>query len=234
MPFLCLYLRCKYPQFLLRRSINSIKNSQLCRGKNSAQKDERGRLASMQPKITIRDMPSSPALEDHIRRKAEKLEHFCQRIQTCRVIIHVPQKHKHQGKLFSVHIDLIVPGKELVVNRKLDEDVYIAIRDAFHAITRQLENYVRKRRGDVKTHEATNRGYIKRIVVDEGYGFIQSIDNNELYFSMTNVAYPTFDQLEVGDMVEFISIPIGSGLQAQHVRREKKNHAVEEIDPYRR
>jgi hypothetical protein len=47
-----------------------------------------------------------------------------------------------------------VPGAELVANRAQDEDVYVAIRDAFGAITRQLEDFTRRQRGDVKTHTA--------------------------------------------------------------------------------
>ncbi len=188
----------------------------------------------MQPvQITIRDMPNSPALETHIRKKAHKLSQYYQRINSCRVCIHLAQKHKHQGKLFSVSIDLTVPGKELAVKRKLDEDVYIAIRDAFKALIRQLECYADKQRGEVKSHETTYRGYVKRLFFEDGYGFIESTDGNEFYFSLTNVSYPSFDQLTIGDMVEFTGVPIGSGFQAQHVTREKKNHAVEEMDPYR-
>jgi ribosomal subunit interface protein len=108
-------------------------------------------------KITIRDIPNSQILENHIREKFQKLQHFFQRIQSCKVVVEVPQKHKHQGKLFGVRIDLVVPGKELVVNHKKDEDVYIAIREAFHAILRQLEKYAERRRGDVKMHENFNR-----------------------------------------------------------------------------
>lgn len=107
--------------------------------------------------ITIRDIPNSLVLENHIREKTEKLQQFFQRINSCRVVVEVPQKHKHQGKLFGVRIDVSVPGKELVVNRKEDEDVYIAVREAFHAILRQLEKYVERRRGDVKVHEKLNR-----------------------------------------------------------------------------
>src|SRR3989338_5790092 len=106
--------------------------------------------------ITIRDIPNSQAIEDRVHQKAEKLTKFYQHINSCRVVIDVPQKHKHQGKLFSVRIDLTVPGKELVVSHKLNEDLYVAIRDAFHALERQLETYARKRRGDVK-----NRAHLK-------------------------------------------------------------------------
>jgi ribosomal subunit interface protein len=107
--------------------------------------------------ITIRDIPSSQALEEHIRKKAEKLRQHYQQIQSCRIVVELPQKHKHQGKLFSVHIDLVVPGKELVVNRKENEDVYIAVGKAFDALKRQIGDYAQRRRGDVKGHEKLTR-----------------------------------------------------------------------------
>lgn len=102
--------------------------------------------------VTFRDMPSSEAVEIRIREKAEKLGRFYDRIINCRVVIEMPQRHKHQGKLHCVRIDLSVPGAELVANHAQDEDVYIALRDAFAAITRQLEDYARRQRGEVKTH----------------------------------------------------------------------------------
>lgn len=103
--------------------------------------------------VTMKDIPFSQALENHIRIKAQKLTLYSQKIHSCKVVVEVPQKHKRQGKLFSVHIDLMVPGKELAVNHKQNEDIYIAIRDAFCAIERQLEKYVQKRSGYVKHHE---------------------------------------------------------------------------------
>lgn len=174
--------------------------------------------------ITVRDMPNSPFLEDHLRKKAEKLEHFYRRIHRCRVTINIPQKHKHQGKLFRVSIDLSVPGKELVVNRKLHEDVYVAIRDAFLAAERKLETYAGKIRGDVKHHEGTNFGYIKRLFPKEGYGFIQDALGEELYFSLTNVAFPDFSQLQIGDVVHFLSVPEAEGWHAHRVTKKTHNH----------
>ncbi len=103
--------------------------------------------------ITIRDLQGSEALEDNIRSKAEKLTQFYQQILSCHVVVESTQKHKHQGKLYSARIDLDVPGKELVVCNKEDEDVYIAVRDAFDAIKRQLGDYAHIRRGDVKSHD---------------------------------------------------------------------------------
>jgi ribosomal subunit interface protein len=103
--------------------------------------------------ITIRDVEHSEALEAHIRDKAVKLEEFFDHIMSCRVVVEMPHKHHHQGKQFNVRIDIGVPGNEIVVNRDQSEDVYIALRDAFDAAKRQLEDYSRKIRGDVKTHE---------------------------------------------------------------------------------
>ena len=103
--------------------------------------------------ITVRDVDHSEALESHIRDKAKKLEEVNNRIMSCRIVVEVPHKHHHQGKQFNVRIDIGMPGSEIVVNRDHHEDVYVAVRDAFDAARRQLEDYARKVRGDVKTHE---------------------------------------------------------------------------------
>jgi len=104
--------------------------------------------------VTFRDVPPSEAIETRIREKAEKLGRYYDPIMGCRVVVQMSQRHKHQGKLHSVGIDLTVPGAELVANNAEHEDVYVAIRDAFAAITRQLEDYARRQRGEVKTHTA--------------------------------------------------------------------------------
>lgn len=179
--------------------------------------------------ITIRDISISPALETHIRKRAEKLNRFYDRISSCRVVVELPQKHKHQGKLYNVRIDITVPGKELVVTRKRDEDVYVAIRDAFDAIVRQLEDHSKKRHGRIKTHTDVMHGHVARINSMEGYGFIEGVDGNEYYFSITNVSYPKFEQLCIGDAVEYIAEAFNDGRQAQHVIKERHNNHIVEV-----
>jgi ribosomal subunit interface protein len=176
--------------------------------------------------ITIRDIASSPAIETLIRKRAEKLNQFYDRVNSCRVVVELLQKHKHQGKLYNVRIDLTVPGKELVVTRKFDQDIYVAIRDAFDAIVRQLEDHSRKRHGRVKTHNNVVHGHVARIIPNEKYGFIDGMDGNEYYFSVTNVSYPNFDQLTIGDAVEFVAETMGDGRQAQHVVKERHNNHI--------
>ena len=98
-------------------------------------------------------------MEADIRRRAEQLNRFAPDIVSCRVAVEAPHKHHRHGRLFHVRVDVRLPGSEIVVNRDppedhAHEDVYVAIRDAFKAARRQLQDTVAKRRGDVKTHEA--------------------------------------------------------------------------------
>jgi ribosomal subunit interface protein len=172
--------------------------------------------------ITIRDIASSKPLEIHLRQKAQKLTHFNDKIISCRIVVELLQKHKHQGKLYNARIDVAVPGKELAVTKKCNEDVYVAIRDAFSAIERKIEEYARKRHGRVKSHDNLLHGHIVRLLTDEGYGFIEGTDGNEYYFSMTNVSYPQFDQLVIGDAVGYIPHPLSEGWQAHRVTKDHK------------
>lgn len=92
-----------------------------------------------------------------MREKAAKLEKFYDHITSCRVAVEAEHHHQHQGNLYKVRIDLSVPNKHLVVSKdhhdkQSHEDVYVALRDAFAAATRQLEEYVRIQRGEVKQH----------------------------------------------------------------------------------
>jgi ribosome-associated translation inhibitor RaiA len=105
-----------------------------------------------QPQITFRHMDSSPALEETLLKKIEKLEEFCKNIIGCHVIIELPHAHHHQGKLFHVAIDIKVPGEEIVINRNHPQDpahsdVKVAVRDAFDAAKRKLHDYVERQRG---------------------------------------------------------------------------------------
>jgi ribosomal subunit interface protein len=92
--------------------------------------------------ITARDIELTEAIETAVRKKAEKLDQFSDRIMACRVVIECPHRHHHKGVLYNVHIDLTVPGAELVVKREPNEDLYVALRDAFDAAARQLREYM--------------------------------------------------------------------------------------------
>lgn len=167
--------------------------------------------------LTIRDVPHSDAVEAHVREKAAKLEEFSGHIMSCRVVVEMPHKHSHQGRQYTVRLDIGVPGREIVVNRDHSEDVYIAVRDAFDAAKRQLEEHVRVTRRDVKTHVPELVGRVVRMSRDEGIGFIAGADGTEYYFSSADVVTPRFEQLREGDEVKFIAEAAGEGMQARRV-----------------
>ena len=101
--------------------------------------------------ITFHQLPPSPALEADVRARVDELATFFDRIVSCRVLIEAPHNHHHQGQLYRVRIELGVPGERIVVGRSPDEDgahgdPYVAVRDAFRAARRQLEDHVRRLR----------------------------------------------------------------------------------------
>lgn len=172
--------------------------------------------------ITLQNVPHSDALEARIRADVAKLEHFHPRLTSCRVAVEETQKHQQQGRQFAVHIEARAPGHEDAVSTlQHHEDVYVALRDAFHAVRRQLEDRVRMARGDVKRHAGPRHGRVARIDRNEGFGFIETDEGEEIYFSRDNVVSPPFEHLMPGVEVQFLEEPAGDGVQAKRVSAGK-------------
>ncbi len=168
--------------------------------------------------ITFRNIAYSAPIETNINEKAAKLDRFYDRIMSCRVVVEESQRRRHQGKLYSVRIDITVPGKELAVTREENEDAYVAVRDAFDAAVRKLEEHARRRHGDVKTHATPPTGRIIRIFPDSDYGFIKTADDREIYFHRNSVLDDVdFKQLKFGTEVTFIEEQGKEGPQAARV-----------------
>ena len=115
--------------------------------------------------ITFRNIPPSEAVEAKIRTLAAKLDRFYNRITSCRVIVDAPHRHQRNGKLYQVRIDMTVPNGEIVIKRdpperQSHEDIYVAIRDAFDAAKRQLQDHTKMVRQETKTHEEPPHGRI--------------------------------------------------------------------------
>ena len=88
-------------------------------------------------------MAHSEALDAAIRDKAAKLQQFNERITRCRVVVELADRHKNHGKQFVVRVDLKLPGGEITANNEHDEDVHVALREAFDAARRQLQSFTR-------------------------------------------------------------------------------------------
>jgi ribosomal subunit interface protein len=107
--------------------------------------------------VTFRHMDPSPAVEARARELASRLERFYDPITSCRVVLDTPPAHRHKGGPFSVRVKVTVPGDELFSTSDNEPegrhtDAYVALNDAFDDMRRQLEDYARKQRGDVKRH----------------------------------------------------------------------------------
>jgi ribosome-associated translation inhibitor RaiA len=107
--------------------------------------------------ITFRDLPSSAAVEEQIRERAEQLERVFGRIMSCRVIVEGRHRPQRAGKVFHLRVELTLPGKIVAVGNGTAElhphdDVFVAVRAAFDAARRQLDHHAQRRRGAVKSH----------------------------------------------------------------------------------
>lgn len=113
---------------------------------------------SLPLQITFHGVDQSPAAEDYVRAKAKKLETLHPRIVDCRVSVEMPHRHGRHGQHFRVGIDLRVPGGEVVATHAAQEDrsyedLHAAIDAAFDVVGRRLQDFVRRQRGDIKSHE---------------------------------------------------------------------------------
>ena len=102
-------------------------------------------------------MDLSPAVESAIRTWVTRLERYYDHIERCAVVIEIPHRHHRQGTTFQVHVHLTVPDRTIAVSRDptrdtAHENIYVAVANAFRAARRQLQDYARIRRGDVKLH----------------------------------------------------------------------------------
>ena len=128
--------------------------------------------------ISFRHMERTRSLEETIRKKATKLNQFAARIMSCRVVVEPAGEHRLHGTQYEVRIDITLPGGEVVATREPGEheaykEITVAIRDAFDTAARQLEEYVRIQRGDVKFHAGLPHARVSKLVPAEDYGFWQ-------------------------------------------------------------
>ncbi len=173
--------------------------------------------------VTFRNMDRSDALEANIREHAEKLDQFYDRIMRCDVVVEEAHRRHHKGNLFHVRIDITVPDKELVVGREPEkhhahEDPYVAVRDAFDAARRRLEDYARIRSQRVKRHEGQPEGVVAELEPAQNYGRIGTDEGRYIYFHRNSVLNGDFDKLEVGTRVRFVETEGDEGPQASTVR----------------
>jgi len=194
------------------------------------------RFENMEPSATVRA---------EIEREMRHLEKFRPRVTACHITVTAPSARHRSGALNQVHIQMSVPPhQDVVVSRShgdkaVHEHLSAAIKDAFAAARRQLEELIRRDRGDVKVHAVEAHGRVSKFIAGDDYGFIESSDGREIYFHRNSVIDNGFARLIVGSQVRFVEALGEHGPQATTVQvigkhhliddpREKKNHLIEE------
>jgi len=172
--------------------------------------------------VTFRGLEPTDALNKLVEDNARELEQYYDKIESCRVVVESTHRRHHQGNLYHVRVLLAVPSEEIVVSRDppehaQHEDMYLAINDAFKETARRLEDYVRRRRGQVKKHVGPPHGRVVKVFKDEGYGFLEDDDGREIYFHRNSVLDGAFPRVEVGTEVRFAEEPGEKGPQASSV-----------------
>jgi cold shock CspA family protein/ribosome-associated translation inhibitor RaiA len=184
------------------------------------------RIMQIPVEITFRDIEHSDAVEARIRDWVDKLERVYDRITRCEVVIGQPHHRHRKGNSFSITVRLTVPGGEVVSSHDpgpegAHEDVYVALRDAFHAAKRQLEDHVRTRlRRDVKVHTGGGQsvhGIVTYLDVEKAWGWIEPEDGRRVYFHRHSVLDGKMDTVQVGDEVRFAEEAGNEGPQASTV-----------------
>jgi cold shock CspA family protein len=197
--------------------------------------------------VTFRGLAHSDALESDVLERVAWLEQFYTGIVRCRVIVELPHRHRRDGRHFHVRIEMTVPGGEPIVIshepslhgrlKHVDAGVHrketeieavhryaaVAIREAFDAARRRLEDVAREQRGAVKTHEVPAHGEVVELESADGYGFIQS-GEKRVYFHRASVLDDAFDDLSIGTRVAFVEEQGEQGPQASTVRVLGKHH----------
>lgn len=161
--------------------------------------------------IAFKDLDSSTFIETLIRQRSARLERLHPNVTACRVVVHVPHRSAESGKpALGVAVEVEVPGrKQLVVGKdeqrrhEVKNDQYALINRAFEAVERQLKADADIKRGEVKHHDSAGEaGLVVRLFREQSYGFIEVKGASDLHFTRHAVVGGSFDDLEVGMMVE--------------------------------
>ncbi len=176
--------------------------------------------------ISYRQVNKTEEIDRLVHEKAQKLERVHHHISSCRVAIEKPQKHQTCGNPYRVRIDITVPpGHEIVVRKEPSKSILhrgldAVIRSAFSSARRQLKKLEQRQRGKVKTHsaETENEGIVKILFREKGYGFVRTLNNQDIYFHENSVLNDDFKRLEIGTGVRYEAQMGEKGLQASTVQ----------------
>jgi cold shock CspA family protein len=176
------------------------------------------------PEIVFRNMRHSKDIEADVLKRLAKLEKIFSKIVSCRIVIELPNKKEKTDDIPNVLVELLVPGKTLVVRRDhharerhQKPNVTTALHDAFEAAALKLKDYKERLQRDVKDHPAPLRARVSNLRRDREFGFLTTSEGKELYFHKNSVMNGDFDTLKDGDVVGYVEDTGDTGPTASKV-----------------
>jgi cold shock CspA family protein/ribosome-associated translation inhibitor RaiA len=175
------------------------------------------------PEIIFHDVDRSEWVETYIGERVQRLERFAEGITRCHVTLTQEVASHTKGNRYSVMVEVRLPpnhdlaAKKQKVVKDMQTQLPALINQAFGAIETQLKRTAQLRRAEVKTHDSEPRGLVAKLS-PEGFGFIRTFDNQEVYFHRNSVLHGDFERLAVGAEVRFDPEEGEKGLQASSVQ----------------
>ena len=184
--------------------------------------------------IVFHNVAPSDAIKAEINKRVAKLEKLYGRFIACRVVVDAPHQQHRTGNVFEVHIEMVLPGRTLVVNREphhtkeghARRDLLTPLRDAFKAAEAQLRGFAKERKGEVKAHDMPVVGKITELHSDQDFGYLTTNEGALLYFHRNSVMNGGFDELEIGESVQFVEALGDTGPTANKVWPVEARRAV--------
>jgi cold shock CspA family protein/ribosome-associated translation inhibitor RaiA len=190
------------------------------------------------PSIKFHGIERSRWVENYMAGRLRRLERYAEGVTSCHVTLSREQASQNKGNRYSVMVEVrIPPNHDLAVKKQkivhaMHTQLPALINLAFGAIEKQLKKTAQLRRADVKTHNGEPRGLVEKLN-PEGYGFIRSFYNQEVYFHRNSVLHGDFERLSVGTEVRFEPEEGDEGLQASSVQIVAKPGVRSERPPGR-
>ncbi len=177
------------------------------------------------PEISFRNVEKTETLNNLIDEEVKKLDKAHRNLISCRLAIERPHRAQRTGNPFRVRLGVRVPrGNEVVVTRdfndsEMHEPLGAVLRDVFQTARQQLRELRELQRRDVKKHpEQEAAAVVEKLYSDEGYGFLRTIEGEQIYFHRNSVLHNDFDRLEIGTGVRYAAKMGEKGLQASTVQ----------------
>ena len=162
------------------------------------------------PEITYRGIDKTEAIEALIHEKIAKLERVCNHISSCHIAVEKEQDRPRDRSPYRVRLDITVPPEhELAAESTM-------IRDAFDKAWRQLRDLSKQQqeydKGQVHDGAYETTALVTKLFPEEGYGFLKTLDGQDIHFTDSSVAHNAFERLQVGTGVRFEAVEDDQGV----------------------